>query len=50
MNDNIPGDEYSQDLYKLIDSYSDDRLTLVEQEKHINGAVARNAGIKKSPR
>ena len=48
VNDNIPGDEYSQDLYKLIDSYSDDRLTLVEQEKHINGAVARNAGIKKA--
>lgn len=48
VNDNIPGDEYSIELYKLIDSYDDKRLKLVEQEKHINGAAARNAGIKEA--
>ena len=45
VNDNISGDEYSNELYTLIDSYTDSRLTLVEQDKHINGAAARNAGI-----
>jgi glycosyltransferase involved in cell wall biosynthesis len=48
VNDNIPGDEYSLDLYRLIDSYDDHRLKLVEQEKHINGAAARNAGIREA--
>lgn len=46
VNDNIKGDEYSQKLYEIINSYTDDRLHLVEQEKHINGAAARNAGIR----
>jgi len=46
VNDNIKGDEYSLKLYDIINSYSDSRLQLVEQDKHINGAAARNAGIR----
>ena len=46
VNDNEVGDEYSQKLYHLLEQYSDDRLRFVEQERHINGAVARNAGIR----
>ena len=46
VNDNIKGDDYSQKLYEIINSYTDTRLHLVEQEKHINGAAARNAGIR----
>lgn len=47
VNDNQVGDEYSLELYKKMQLYaSDERVTLVEQEKHINGAAARNAGIK----
>ena len=48
VNDNVVGDEYSQQLYRLIDQYSDERLIFVEQEKHINGAAARNVGIKRA--
>lgn len=46
VNDNERGDEYSQKLYLLIEKIEDSRLVFVEQEKHINGAAARNAGIK----
>lgn len=47
VNDNIPGDEYSQLLYALVMNYNkDSRFVFVEQEKHINGAAARNAGIR----
>ena len=46
VNDNLKGDEYSQKLYEIIGGYTDDRLRLIEQETHINGAAARNAGIR----
>ena len=46
VNDNEKGDDYSQKLYGIINNFKDDRLHLVEQEKHINGAAARNAGIR----
>ena len=29
VNDNVVGDEYSQQLYRLIDQYSDERLIFV---------------------
>ena len=46
VNDNISrDDEYSQQLYQIIRCLNDDRVTLIEQERHINGAAARNAGI-----
>lgn len=49
VNDNIsPDDEYSQKLYELIDNIKDDRVRLISQPKHINGAAARNAGIKEA--
>lgn len=46
INDNNIGDNYSIQLYKLLSRYNDSRLHLLEQEVHINGAVARNVGIK----
>ena len=47
VNDNVSrSDEHSLALYKLLDTIDDERVILVEQEKHINGAAARNAGIR----
>jgi len=49
VNDNTPGDEYSVELYKLIEQFiGDKRFVFLEQEKHINGAEARNCGIRKA--
>lgn len=47
VDDNIPGDEYSLKLEKIIGDYSqEDRLVLIKQPYHINGAEARNVGIR----
>ena len=47
VDDNIPGDEYSINLQGALKRYEDDqRVRYITQEKHINGAVARNAGIR----
>ena len=47
VNDNEKGDSDSIALYASIEKYKNDpRFIFVEQEKHINGAVARNVGIK----
>ena len=47
VNDNTPGDEYSQILYSTLDKYKEDeRFHFVEQEVHKNGAAARNVGIR----
>ena len=49
VNDNQVGDDYSHELYEKMRIFeSDDNVFLVEQEKHINGAAARNAGIKRA--
>ena len=49
VDDNIAGDEYSNALRKIIEEYKDDgRVKLVTQPKHINGAEARNAGVRAS--
>lgn len=48
VNDNEVEDEYTQDLKRLFSNISDPRVHLIMQEKHINGAAARNAGIKAS--
>lgn len=45
VDDNNPGDEYSCQVHKVVSAISDNRLTIVTQERHINGAAARNAGI-----
>ena len=47
VDDNIAGDEYSMALQNIINEYKEDkRVKLVTQPKHINGAEARNAGIR----
>lgn len=47
VDDNISGDEYSEKLKKIIKGFEyDSRVKLITQIKHINGAAARNAGIK----
>ena len=47
VNDNTPGDEFSQILYKLIEEYKNDkRFHFLEQKVHKNGAAARNVGIR----
>lgn len=47
VNDNQARDEYSLNLYKKLQIYNtDERVKIIEQKKHINGAAARNAGIK----
>ena len=49
VNDNIPNDEYSIQLIKKVDKYKkDNRFHLLLQDKHINGAVARNFAIKQA--
>ena len=48
VDDNEPGDEYSQKVAALINSLNYDNLILVTQEHHINGAAARNAGIRRA--
>ena len=47
VDDNLPGDEYSKKLQEVIRKYNgDNRVKYITQQKHINGAVARNVGIK----
>ncbi len=47
VDDNIPGDEFSLKLQEALRKYDgDNRVRYITQEKHINGAVARNVGIK----
>ncbi len=48
VDDNEPGDEYSKRVTKLIKELPYENLVLVTQERHINGAAARNAGIRKA--
>lgn len=46
INDNEPFDEYTEQLKQKVERYSNDkRFHLIIQDKHINGAVARNIGI-----
>lgn len=49
VNDNDPDDEYTSYVKKITKRYANDqRFNLVIQDKHVNGAVARNIGILKS--
>lgn len=46
INDNNPDDEYSKKLPEVISKFTkDSRFHLLNQPKHINGAVARNYGV-----
>jgi len=46
VDDNEIGSQESLEVKGIIDSYTDQRVKLVTQPKHINGAEARNAGIR----
>lgn len=47
VDDNINGDEYCVVLRSIIEEYKyDNRVRLVTQHEHINGAEARNAGVR----
>ena len=49
MNDNEPEDIYTDELKLQVEKYTyDKRFHLVMQERHINGAVARNVGIRQA--
>lgn len=49
VNDNVPDDEYSRALLERVKKYEKDaRFRLILQEKHINGAAARNEGIRQA--
>lgn len=48
VDDNEQGDEYSKVLRGIVESYNDQRVKLVCQPRHINGAEARNAGVRSS--
>ena len=49
VDDNIPGSPESQDVYRIVSGYQESgKVFYVGQKEHINGAVARNAGIAQS--
>lgn len=48
VDDNEPGDEYSIAAKDLINNLNYSQVRLVTQPKHINGAAARNAGIREA--
>lgn len=48
VDDNIQGDEYSIELEKVLGQIKDNRVVLIRQDKHVNGAKARNEGVKAS--
>lgn len=48
VNDNENDDVYTKELLAIMKNVTDPRVHLIFQEKHINGAAARNAGIKKA--
>ena len=45
VNDNNNEDAYTSGVKEIVGKFNDSRLRLILQEKHINGAAARNAGI-----
>lgn len=46
VNDNEIDDTYTEELKNLFSLIMDPRVHLIMQEKHVNGAAARNAGIR----
>lgn len=49
VNDNDVNDEFSLELVKVMSKYkNNDKVRLINQPEHINGAVARNYGVKES--
>lgn len=48
VNDNDNNDEYTKELLDLFEIITDSRVELVFQKCHINGAAARNEGIRRA--
>lgn len=49
VNDNDPNDEFTQYVKSITKKYNvDPRFRLIIQDKHINGAVARNVAIRQA--
>lgn len=48
VSDNEPDDEFTAQARETVNGFNDSRVKLIVQKKHINGAVARNIGIKTS--
>lgn len=48
VDDNNPDDKYSKEVQEKLKLFSDERVKYIQQEAHINGAVARNIGIRNS--
>lgn len=48
VDDNDPNDTYSLKVQERLKTIEDSRVRYIQQEKHINGAVARNVGIQAS--
>lgn len=48
VSDNEPDDEFTHEAQKVVESFRDERAHLITQPKHINGAAARNAGIREA--
>ena len=48
VDDNDPNDEYSLQVQTIVNTMNDSRVRYIQQEKHINGAAARNCGIQHS--
>lgn len=45
VNDNENDNPFSQKVKEIVNRFDDPRLKLILQDRHINGAAARNAGI-----
>lgn len=48
VDDNEPDDKFSLEVQNKLNTLTDERVHYLQQEKHINGAAARNFGIKHS--
>lgn len=48
VSDNDSDDEFTEKARLTVDSFHDTRVRLITQERHVNGAVARNVGIRAS--
>ncbi len=48
VSDNEPDDKYTAKARQTVESFKDNRVLLITQQRHVNGAVARNVGIRAS--
>lgn len=46
VDDNEPNDSFSIESKNKVKAIKDNRIRFIQQDQHINGAVARNVGIK----